>query len=251
MCIRDRAAAELGLGCRKNFRRPARIRGVRRTLSARSEAPSRPHAQARGPGRAGRNLLPLPARPHRARPSGVGRRGHFRALLMALTRTDSAEQRQAILLGLLARNRIVSALRIIVPAAGVAAFLVLVVQIYAASALRQYGVSGIRIDRGALVVDTPDYAGVSKDGARYEARAREARSPLGTPSQIVMHDAAFDFTPVHGSAIHLTAPEATADTERQTLTVPGLATLHGDDGIHGTLTDLVADLQSGMTTGGG
>jgi hypothetical protein len=170
---------------------------------------------------------------------------------MALTRTDSAEQREAILLGLLARNRIVSALRIIVPAAGVAAFLVLVVQIYAASALRQYGVSGIRIDRGALVVDTPDYAGVSKDGARYEARAREARAPLGTPSQIVMHDAGFDFTPAHGAAMHLTAPEATADTERQTLTVPGLATLRGDDGIHGTLTDLVADFQTGMTTGAG
>ena len=170
---------------------------------------------------------------------------------MALTRTDSAEQREAILEGLLTRNRIVSALRIIVPAAGVAAFLVLVVQITAAGALRQYGVSGIRIDRGALVVDTPDYAGVSKDGARYEARAKEARSPLGTPSQIVMHDAAFDFTPAHGSAIHLTAPEATADTEAQTLTIPGLVTVHGDNGLHGTLTDLVADFQSGLTSGAG
>lgn len=170
---------------------------------------------------------------------------------MALTRTDSADQREAILSALLARNRIVGALRIIVPAAGVAAFLALVVQIYAASALHQYGVSGIRIDRGALVVDTPDYSGITKGGARYEARAREARSPIGTPSQILMQDAAFDFTPAHGSATHLTAPQATADTEAQTLTVPGLATVHGDDGTHGTLTDLVVNMQSGMSTGSG
>ncbi len=170
---------------------------------------------------------------------------------MALTRTDSAEQREAILSGLLARNRIVAVLRVLVPAAGVAAFLVLVAQIYAANTLRQYGVSGIRIDRGSLVVDTPDYAGVDKSGARYEVRAHEARSPLGTPSQIIMQDAGFDFTPLHGSAMHLTAAQATADTEKKSLTIPGLATLHEDDGTHGTLTNLAVNFQTELATGNG
>ena len=58
------------------------------------------------------------------------------------------------------------------------------------------------------------------------------------------------FPDVFGSR-SASAPEATADTEKQTLTVPGLVTLRGDDGTHGTLTDLLADFQSGLTTGFG
>ena len=71
---------------------------------------------------------------------------------MTLARTDTFDQRNAIFAGLATRNRLIAVLRMLVPAAGVVAFLVLAAEIYVTNTLRQYGISGIRIDRGTLVV---------------------------------------------------------------------------------------------------
>jgi hypothetical protein len=67
---------------------------------------------------------------------------------MLVARTQTFDQRAAILSGLLWRNRLVGVLRVAVPALGVAAFLILIGQMWLTSLARQYGVSGIRIDRG-------------------------------------------------------------------------------------------------------
>ena len=108
---------------------------------------------------------------------------------MALASTDSFDQRAEIFGRLRARNRLIGVLRIAVPLVGVAAFLILVGQIYVANIARQYGVSGIRIDRGNVVVETPQYSGMGTDGSRYLITAREARTPLERPEAISMADA--------------------------------------------------------------
>ncbi|MEO7223173.1 MAG: hypothetical protein ABIY37_11930, partial [Devosia sp.] len=85
---------------------------------------------------------------------------------MAGGRADTYDQRADTLGRILTRNRVVDALRVVVPLLGLAAFLVLAGQIYIANLARQYGISGIRIDRGAVVVEAPKYSGTGGDGSR-------------------------------------------------------------------------------------
>jgi lipopolysaccharide export system protein LptC len=170
---------------------------------------------------------------------------------MSLARTDSLDERNAILDRLASRNRIVSVLRIVVPAAGAAALLVLVTQIYVANMMRQYGISGIRIDRGALVVDAPQYSAVGKDGSRYNATARDAHAAIGDPKMITMDDVSLELARPVGNTLHLRAETAVADTARNVVTVPGTATLRDDKGMHGTLSRLRADLDAGTAVGEG
>jgi lipopolysaccharide export system protein LptC len=170
---------------------------------------------------------------------------------MSFTRTDSIDERSALLHHLAIRNRVVSVLRIVVPAAGAAALFVLVVQIYVANMLRQYGISGIRIDRGALVMDAPQYSAVGSDGARYNATARDAHAAIGDPKMITMDDAALELVRTRGNTLHLTAETVVADTARNIVMVPGIATLRDDKGMHGTLSRVRADLDAGTAVGEG
>jgi hypothetical protein len=161
---------------------------------------------------------------------------------MALAQTDTFDQRSAILSGLTSRNRLVGALRIGVPAVGITALGLLVIQIYAASILGQYGVSAIRIDRGNLVVETPQYSGTGGDGSQYRVSAREARAPLNAPNAIAMTDAVLDLIRPGRSPFHATGATATFDTNRQYVTVPNLTNVESEDGLRGTLMEVRADM---------
>jgi len=165
---------------------------------------------------------------------------------MTLARTDTFDQRSTILHSLTVRNRIIGVLRLVVPAAGVAAFVVLAAEIYTTNTLRQYGVSGIRIDRGALVVDAPQYSAVGANGAHYSASAKEARAPLANTHFIAMEAAVLTLEQPGRPTMRLNAPIANADTEKQLFTVPGTATLTDSAGLHGTLSQLEADVSTGM-----
>lgn len=170
---------------------------------------------------------------------------------MAGARTETFEQRTAIFRRLGRRNRMVALLRVGVPIAGLAAFALLAGQIWLANMARQYGISGIRIDRGALVVDTPQYTGMGVDGSRYVVNAREARSPLDNPNEISMSDATIDLKRPGRSGFHVAGKSATVLTDSQVVTVPGIAMLHSDDGLRGTLTEVRADMKSEVTTADG
>jgi hypothetical protein len=170
---------------------------------------------------------------------------------MAVARTQTLDQRTAIFNGLVGRNRLVAGLRIAVPLAGIVAFLLLIGQIWLAGMARQYGVSGMRIDRGNLVVETPQYAGIGADGSRYVANAKEARTPLDQPSIIDMTTATFDFTKPGGAAYHGAGDTATLDTHTQHLTVPGITHVHSDDGMFGTLNEVHADFHANTVNADG
>jgi hypothetical protein len=170
---------------------------------------------------------------------------------MAFARTETFDQRARILGRMLRRNRLVALLRVAVPALGVAAFLLLAGQIWLANITRQYGVSGIRVDRGNLVVETPRYAGTGADGARYLVKAREARSPLGGTRQIVLTDATLDYARPGRTTFHVAAASATLDTGAQRVDIPGIARIRADDGLHGTLSAVEADIGGEVTTAKG
>lgn len=160
---------------------------------------------------------------------------------MAAGRAETFDQRAEILGSIITRNRIVAALRIIVPAVGALAFVALAGQIYLANIARQYGVAGIRVDRGNIVVETPQYSGTSSSGGRYVVSAREARSPLNRSHEITMTDVTLELMQPSGTSYFARAQEALLDTGTEIVTVPGILTLTGSDGLDGTLTDVVRD----------
>ncbi|HVY52410.1 MAG TPA: hypothetical protein VHA07_12725 [Devosia sp.] len=170
---------------------------------------------------------------------------------MAVARTQTFDQRIAILGRLSARNRVVSVLRLAVPAAGVAAFLLLAVQLWLGNIAQQYGVSGIRIDRGNLVVETPQYSEMGTDGTRYLVVARDARTPLLSPGVIEMTEPRLSMMRPGRSPLHATGASATVSTDEHAASVPGVVAVTSDDGLFGTLHDVHADMRRQLTTAKG
>lgn len=161
---------------------------------------------------------------------------------MTYARTDTLEQRTAILRSLAGRNRLVSILRIGVPAIGIIMFAALALQIYVANLARQFGVSGISIDRNNLVVETPSYSATGADGTRYTMEAASARAAINNPDAIALTTTAITLDQPSGSIFTLKASDAELTMSTQQLAIPGVATIAGNDGMHGRLNDAIADL---------
>lgn len=170
---------------------------------------------------------------------------------MAVGRAETVEQRADILGRIVLRNRVVDALRVILPALGVIAFLFLVGQIYLANVARQYGVAGIRIDRGAIVVEAPRYSVTGNEGSRYLVSAREARTPIDRSQIVEMVDATLELVQASGTSYFAKASTATMDSAAQTAFAPGVVEVTGTDGLEGTLTDVDVDSGNDLVTSNG
>jgi hypothetical protein len=170
---------------------------------------------------------------------------------MAVARSQTFDQRRAILGRLTVRNRVVSGLRLAVPAAGAAAFVLLAGQIWLSDIAEQYGVSGIRIDRGNLVVETPQYSEIGTDGTRYLVMARDARTPALHPGEIEMTDPKLSLIRPDRAPLHASAATATVMTDEHVAIVPGLVSVTSDDGLFGTLQDVRSDMRRQVTTAKG
>ncbi|MEO8758478.1 MAG: hypothetical protein ABI398_12105 [Devosia sp.] len=170
---------------------------------------------------------------------------------MAVARTQTFDQRSAILGRLVVRNRLVMVLRFAVPALGIAAFLLLMGQIWLSNIARQYGVSGIRIDRGNLVVETPQYSEIGTDGSRYLVTARDARTPLANPSDIDMIEPVLTFERPGKAPFHAVAAHATIDTDSHAVIIPGVTRVSSDDGLSGTLVEVRSNMRAQITTAEG
>ena len=170
---------------------------------------------------------------------------------MAGGRADTFDQRAEIFGRIVTRNRVVAALRLIVPALGVLAFLVLAAQITLANLARQYGISGIRIDRGTVVVEAPKYSGMGGDGSRYLISAREARTPIDRSHLIEMIDASLELVQTGGTSYFAKSATATMNTRANTVKAPGSVAVTGSDGLEGTLTDVDVDSDADLITSNG
>jgi lipopolysaccharide export system protein LptC len=170
---------------------------------------------------------------------------------MAVARALTADQRAEIFGRLVARNRIVGGLRVAVPALGLLAALLLVGQIWLVNLESQYGVSGIRIDRGNMVVETPQYSEIGGDGTRYLVAAHDARTPLAHPGVIEMAEPRLSLIRPEKSPMHARAATGTVDTERHYATAPGLVSVTSDDGLYGTVYNVRADMYAQVTVADG
>ncbi len=153
--------------------------------------------------------------------------------------------------GLARRNRIVAALRWLVPAAG-AALLLVVVGLVLLDGLRQrLGYSNLRIDRDNLVVDTPRLTSTDAEGTLYALTARAAKVGVTKTDMIDMEDAAFTMTPRNGPKMTASAAAAQFQTGDQLLNIAGITTINSENGTFGTIEGAFVDLMHWTMVAGG
>lgn len=162
--------------------------------------------------------------------------------MASVARTDTAEQRSAIYATLAQRNRVVGILRIGVPALGVVLILALLLQIWIANLVPDFGFANVTIDRDNLVVEAPSYEGTGIDGSRYAMSAESARAAIGNPDLINLSGAAFSLFQVDGNAFNARAEKASLRVSDQLVIADGPTHVKGDSGVSGTVDNATVDI---------
>lgn len=121
---------------------------------------------------------------------------------------------------LMRRNRIVGVLRLVVPLIGIVVLGFLIAQIVIANAIEDFGVTGIHIERDRLLIDTPEYEGVTENGTRYRVVAETASALLSRADVIELGNATLALTRPDGVSFTATADRAFYDLISQTVDVP-------------------------------
>lgn len=152
-----------------------------------------------------------------------------------LARADTTEQRSALYKRFTLRNRVVGALRILVPAGVALALLFPVAQVLVASLRVDFSIGRLGITRDALVIDAPDYSGVAANGIAYRVTAGSARAGFASLGRIGLSDAQLRLRRLDGVELFANAVEADLDTGEQVVIVPGVARVGDSTGADGTM----------------
>ena len=162
-----------------------------------------------------------------------------------------AAQRLAVYRRLEARNRIVAVLRIGVPALGVIALSLLMLQIYVSSTASRFGISQIVVSPESVTVETPQYSGLLDDGTAYRVSASSAQAAIDATDRIGLSQAALTMFKADGVTIEVEASDAVLDTAGQVVEIAGMAEVADSLGTAGTLFDSVFDYEAQHLTGRG
>ena len=157
-------------------------------------------------------------------------------------RAETAAQRLAILEALGARNRIVSILRIGVPALGVLVLVAFFLQIFVASLAEQFGIGRLSFSGDKVVVDTPSFSGVMEDGDLYTLSAEGASTPVTSLNVIDIRNGMLTLKKPDGRVMTARAENSHFDTLRQVLTIPETAVVGDSAGNAGTLQQVEVDV---------
>jgi hypothetical protein len=158
------------------------------------------------------------------------------------SRADTTEQRSAAYRRLVGRNRMVSVLRVLVPALGVLAFAWFAIHIFLASFVGQFNIGNIRFNGGTVIVDTPSYSGVMADGDIYKVGAEAANTTVTNLDVINLTNASLVLTKPTGAKMTANAADGSFNTITQVMTVPGTAKIGNSSGDKGTMEQVVANL---------
>jgi len=159
-----------------------------------------------------------------------------------LASAQNAEQRTRIYEGLEQRNRLVAILRIGLPVLGALVLAGLLLQIFVASLLDEFGISNIRIDRDNLVVETPSYSSMAADGTMYAMASEDARAALGDTDLLHLTKAQLMVTKPNASWMQALAEQADMRLSSQLFYVPGAMAIADSRGTRGTVTGVHADM---------
>jgi lipopolysaccharide export system protein LptC len=162
-----------------------------------------------------------------------------------------ADYRHAIYRRLMARNRIVSILRIGVPALGVVALVGLLGQIYLSSLTSRFGIGQISVSRDSVSVEAPEYAGLLDDGTAYRVSATMAQAPIEASDQVALDSAKLVMTRSDGVVTTVDAQSAVLDTSRELVVIKNIANIATSEGTRGVVADSVFDYKTQALTGQG
>ncbi len=121
------------------------------------------------------------------------------------------------------RNRLIGFLRFLVPLLGMVLFGFLVAEIVISKMVNDYGISDIRLEQDRLLIETPQYEGVTETGTRYRVVAKTAFTLISEADTIELHQAVLDVVRPDGVSYHATAERALYNLIAQTVDVPGSA----------------------------
>ena len=152
------------------------------------------------------------------------------------------ERRLARRQALHARNRIVSILRIGLPALGILVVASFFFQILLASLASSFRIGNVRFAGDTVAVDTPSYSGVTADGDIYKLSAQAAATAITNLNLINITNGELQLTKPDGQQMRARARASTFDSIAQTMTVPGVADVSNSSGDSGTLRQVVVDL---------
>lgn len=140
---------------------------------------------------------------------------------VSATSLHNVSRRQTVYRQLARRNRIIAGLRWAVPFVGILLLSFLLVQIVIANIAAEYGISGVTLDKDALVIKTPEYAGTAANGTEFSVKAEQAQALLTNTSVLDLKNVTLDIERADGFTLKAVSELAQYDLERQTVTVPG------------------------------
>ena len=162
-----------------------------------------------------------------------------------------AAQRLAVYRGLEARNRVVSILRVGIPALGVVALSALMLQIYVSSRTSRFGVGQIAVSTESITVETPEYSGLLDDGTAYRVSATSAQAAVEATDRIGLTDASLTMVKPDGVTMLVDARAAVLDTTNQLVEVADVAEVSNSLGTSGLLRNSVFDYAAQRLTSNG
>lgn len=168
-----------------------------------------------------------------------------------MTLHADAARRQAIYQRLMTRNRIVSVLRIGVPALGLVALVTLLGQIYLSSLTSRFGIGTITVTRDSVSVDAPEYAGLLDNGTAYRVSATGAQASIDATDQVGLSDAYLTMTRPDGVVTTVEARAAVLDTTRELVIIEDIANIATSEGTRGAVANSIFDYQAQSLTGQG
>ncbi|HEY4202961.1 MAG TPA: hypothetical protein VGM83_20615 [Devosiaceae bacterium] len=156
-------------------------------------------------------------------------------------RAETSDKRHAMYARLVWRNRLVSVLRLAVPVVGAVAFIAITGQLYLASIGTEFSIGSISVDRNRLLVQTPDYAGVTADGSSYRVTAARASAAMNALDSIDLEQAKAVLTQTTGRVLTAEAAAAQLQTAAQQVKIDGVTQVSDSGGTTGTLEKLFVD----------
>jgi len=162
-----------------------------------------------------------------------------------------ADRRSRIYRGLEARNRVVSVLRIAVPAMGALVLAGLMGQIYLSSLGARFGIGQISVTRDSVLVEAPEYTGLLDDGTTYHVAASAAQASTEASNRIHLEDARLTTRRPDGVSTLVTADAAVLDIATEAVEIAGVAHVEDSEGTRARIENSVFDYQAQILVGEG
>lgn len=139
------------------------------------------------------------------------------------------------------RNRLIGWLRILVPLVGLLVLVALVVQIVIANLASGFQIEGVRLDKGALVIDAPEYSGIMANGTQYTIVAEAASAAIGNPDIVNLSHATLDLLRTDGYQMQARAENARFSLVEQTVYIEEMMQVDDSRGMQAQVRNSTID----------